>query len=155
VADRNDPQGRVGVEPAEGSNPSPSVIPWMSSELESVTRADTGPRPCHERHSRNPTKRGDAASLNSVTPILLFAVTFGLSMDYMVIMMSRVRELHLPGWTHRRGRSGGHGRTAPMVTRAAVIMVAVFAAFVTATLAIVQQFGVGLAVAVLLDAVVI
>ncbi|WP_322768208.1 MMPL family transporter [Frankia sp. Cr1] len=94
-------------------------------------------------------------SVNSVTPVLLFAVMFGLSIDYMVIMMSRIKEFHSAGEPYSWAVLGGLGRTASMVNSAALVMVAVFAAFATAQISVVQQLGIGLALAVILDTVVI
>jgi RND superfamily putative drug exporter len=94
-------------------------------------------------------------SVNSVTPLLLFAVMFGLSMDYMVIMFARMREEYLNGRPHREAVLDGLPHTAAMVNGGAVIMIAVFASFSTAQIAIVQEIGIGLAVAVFLDAVLI
>ncbi len=94
-------------------------------------------------------------SINSVTPLLLFAVMFGLSMDYMVIMISRMREAYLAGRNHREAVFEGLRHTAAMVNGGAVIMVAVFASFGSAQISIVQEIGIGLAIAVILDAVVI
>jgi len=93
--------------------------------------------------------------VNSVTPLLLFAVMFGLSMDYMVIMISRIREAYEAGNSHREAVLVGLYRTAGMVNGGAAIMVAVFAAFGTAQISIVQELGVGLGIAVLLDALVV
>ncbi|SOD60442.1 putative drug exporter of the RND superfamily [Streptomyces zhaozhouensis] len=94
-------------------------------------------------------------SINSVTPLMLFAVMFGLSMDYMVIMFSRMREMYLDGVPHRQAVLGGLARTAGLVNGAAAIMVAVFASFTSAQISIVRELGISLAVAVLLDAVVV
>lgn len=93
--------------------------------------------------------------INSVTPLLLFAVMFGLSMDYLVIMISRMQELFRAGIPHDTAVRTGLKRTRGLVNGAALIMVAVFASFGTAEISIVRQLGLGLAVAVLLDAVVV
>ena len=93
--------------------------------------------------------------INSVTPLLVLAVMFGLSMDYMVIMATRMRELFQQGSTHREAVVTGTRKTAGMVNGAALIMVGVFAAFGTAQVSVVQQLGIGLALAVALDAVVV
>jgi RND superfamily putative drug exporter len=93
--------------------------------------------------------------VNSVTPLLLFAVMFGLSMDYMVIIISRMREFYLSGYEHREAVLAGMRRTATMVNGGAAIMVAVFISFASAKISIVQEIGVGLSIAVLLDAVVV
>ncbi|MFI7504702.1 MMPL family transporter [Streptomyces sp. NPDC049687] len=97
----------------------------------------------------------DDHSINSVTPLMLFAVMFGLSMDYMVIMISRMREMYLGGISHREAVLGGLARTAGLVNGAAAIMVAVFASFTSAQISIVRELGISLAAAVVLDAVVV
>jgi putative drug exporter of the RND superfamily len=94
-------------------------------------------------------------SINSVTPLMLFAVMFGLSMDYMVIMIGRMREMYFGGVSHRESVLGGLARTAGLVNGAAAIMVAVFASFTSAQISIVRELGISLAVAVVLDAVVV
>ena len=94
-------------------------------------------------------------SVNSVTPLLLFAVMFGLSMDYMVIMFAHMREEYLNGRPHREAVLDGLRHTAAMVNGGAVIMIGVFASFSTAQISIVQEIGIGLAVAVFPDAVLI
>jgi putative drug exporter of the RND superfamily len=94
-------------------------------------------------------------SINSATPILLFAVMFGLSMDYLVIMISRMREHYLAGADHPTAVHTGLADTRGLVNGAALIMVAVFASFLTAKISIVAQLGLGLAIAVTLDALVI
>jgi putative drug exporter of the RND superfamily len=93
--------------------------------------------------------------IDSTTPALVFAIMFGLSMDYMVIMISRMRERFLAGADHLEAVTGGLRDTAGLVNGAALIMVAVFASFLTAKVSVVQQLGLGLAVAVVLDAVII
>lgn len=93
--------------------------------------------------------------LNSVTPVLLFAVMFGLSMDYMVIIMSRMRELYRAGMPFEQSVLQGAARTRTMINSAALIMIAVFLSFTTAQISIVREIGIGLAIAVALDAVVI
>ena len=100
-------------------------------------------------------QNGRGQAINSVTPLLLFAVMFGLSMDYMVIMISRMRELYRAGHSHDEAVLDGLRRTAGLVNGAAVIMVTVFLSFGTAKITIVQQLGFGLAIAVCLDAVVV
>jgi len=98
---------------------------------------------------------GFGRSINSVTPLLLFAVMFGLSMDYMVIMISRIREARFGGLTHGEAVRHGLRQTAGLVNGAAVIMVAVFLSFLTAKISIVAELGTGLAIAVMLDALII
>ncbi len=93
--------------------------------------------------------------INSNTPVLLFAVMFGLSMDYLVIMISRMREHFVAENDHRSAVVDGLARTSGLVNGAALIMVAVFVSFLTAEVNIVAQLGLGLAFAVLLDALLV
>ncbi|WP_436494946.1 MMPL family transporter [Actinokineospora sp. HUAS TT18] len=93
--------------------------------------------------------------IDSTTPALVFAIMFGLSMDYMVIMISRMRERFIASGDHTQAVTGGLRDTAGLVNGAALIMVAVFASFLVAKISVVQQLGLGLAIAVILDAVVI
>jgi uncharacterized membrane protein YdfJ with MMPL/SSD domain len=88
-------------------------------------------------------------------PLFLFVVLFGLSMDYHVFILSRIKELHDAGATTDDAIRLGITRTAGTVTSAAVIMVAVFGLFATLSMIMMQQMGFGLAVAVLIDATVI
>jgi uncharacterized membrane protein YdfJ with MMPL/SSD domain len=88
-------------------------------------------------------------------PLFLFVLLFGLSMDYHVFILSRVRELYDQGYSTEEAVSRGIKGTASVVTAAAAVMVAVFAIFATLSAVVFKQFGVGLAVAVLIDATVI
>lgn len=88
-------------------------------------------------------------------PLFLFVILFGLSMDYHVFVVSRIREARLQGRTTREAITHGVVTTAGVVTSAAVIMVAVFAIFGTLSMQSMKQMGVGLAAAVLIDATVI
>jgi uncharacterized membrane protein YdfJ with MMPL/SSD domain len=88
-------------------------------------------------------------------PMFEFVILFGLSMDYHVFIVSRIRELRLAGASTRDAVSGGIRATAGVVTSAAAIMVAVFGAFGTVSSIEMQQMGVGLAAAVLIDATLI
>ena len=91
----------------------------------------------------------------SFLPMMLFAVLFGLSMDYEVFLLSRVREEYL----HRRDNDAavveGLSATARVITSAALIMISVFGAFVLGEDPIIKMFGLGLATAVLIDATVV
>jgi len=93
--------------------------------------------------------------LNSVTPVLLFAVMFGLSMDYMVIIIARIAETVARGGDFGSAVGEGLRATRPMINSAALIMIVVFLAFMTGQISIVREIGLGLAIAVALDAVVI
>jgi len=88
-------------------------------------------------------------------PILLFVILFGLSMDYHVFVLSRVREGYESGMTTDEAVAHGIKSTAGVVTSAAIVMVGVFAIFGTLQMMIFKQFGVGLASAILIDATLI
>ena len=86
-----------------------------------------------------------------LAPMLMFAILFGLSMDYEVFLLSRVREQYLKHRDPKRAVVEGVGSTARVITSAALIMMAVFGAFILGSDVIAKMFGVGLAVAVFLD----
>ncbi|GAA3273283.1 MMPL family transporter [Dactylosporangium vinaceum] len=88
-------------------------------------------------------------------PLFLFVVLFGLSMDYHVFVVSRIREAVRSGLTTREAVAKGISGSAGVVTSAAVVMVAVFAIFATLSTIDMKQLGVGLAAAILLDATII
>ncbi|MGW1126484.1 MMPL family transporter [Streptomyces sp. NPDC002526] len=88
-------------------------------------------------------------------PLFLFVILFGLSMDYHVFVVSRIREARIQGRSTRDAIAHGVVTTAGVVTSAAVIMVAVFAIFGTLSMQSMKQMGVGLAAAVLIDATII
>jgi len=94
-------------------------------------------------------------AITSWLPMWLFVVLFGLSMDYHVFILSRIKELRDRGLSTEEAVSRGIRRTAGTVTSAAIIMVAVFAIFGTLRMIMMKQLGVGLGLAVLLDATVI
>jgi RND superfamily putative drug exporter len=88
-------------------------------------------------------------------PILLFVILFGLSMDYHVFILSRVRESYDDGMTTQAAVAHGIKTTAGVVTSAAIVMVGVFSIFGVLQAMIFKQFGVGLAAAILIDATII
>ncbi|MFC8371555.1 MULTISPECIES: MMPL family transporter [unclassified Streptomyces] len=88
-------------------------------------------------------------------PLFLFVILFGLSTDYHVFVVSRIREARLRGRTTRDAVQHGVVTTAGVVTSAAIIMVAVFGIFGTLSMQSMKQMGVGLAAAVLIDATII
>jgi len=94
-------------------------------------------------------------AIQNFIPFFVFTMLFGLSMDYEVLILSRVAEAHDHGHDSREAVAVGIGRTAATVTSAAAIMVVVFLVFVGLPLAIARELGLGLAVAVLVDATVI
>ena len=94
-------------------------------------------------------------SINSVTPIVIFAIVFGLSMDYMVLMASRMKEEFNAGAGHTEAISLGVLKTSPLVISAAIIMIGVFLSFMVAEISIVRELGLGLAMAVAMDALIV
>lgn len=88
-------------------------------------------------------------------PALIFAIVFGLSMDYEVFLISRIHEEWSRTQDHSQSVREGLASTGKVITAAAAIMMFVFGAFVLSSDRMLQQFGLGLAVAILLDAVVI
>jgi putative drug exporter of the RND superfamily len=88
-------------------------------------------------------------------PVIMFAILFGLSMDYEVFLVSRIREEYLKHGDTRRAVADGLAKTARVITAAAAIMVVVFLAFVTAPDVFLKLFGIGLASAIFLDATVV
>jgi RND superfamily putative drug exporter len=88
-------------------------------------------------------------------PVFLFAALFGLSMDYEVFMVSRIREAHDAGDDDTGAVAHGLQRTGGIVTAAAAIMVAAFSGFIVGRIEGLREFGVGLAVAVTLDATIV
>ena len=88
-------------------------------------------------------------------PLFMFVLLFGLSMDYHVFILSRIRELRSSGASTNDAIVGGISASAGVVTSAALIMVAVFSIFATLSLITFKMFGVGMAVAVLIDATVV
>jgi putative drug exporter of the RND superfamily len=88
-------------------------------------------------------------------PLFMFVLLFGLSMDYHVFILSRIRELWLGGASAKDAVTTGIARSAGVVTSAAVIMVAVFSIFATLSVIEFKMFGVAMALAVLIDATVV
>jgi RND superfamily putative drug exporter len=94
-------------------------------------------------------------AIESWIPLFTFVILFGLSMDYHVFVVSRIREAHDRGMPTKEAVAHGVRISAGVVTSAAVIMVAVFAVFATLSMTVFKQLGVGLGVAILLDATVV
>lgn len=88
-------------------------------------------------------------------PIIMFSVIFGLSMDYEVLLLSRIQEAYRRTGDNTKAVAEGLARTAGVITGAALIMVSVFAAFALADIITIKSIGVGMAIAVLLDATII
>jgi putative drug exporter of the RND superfamily len=96
-----------------------------------------------------------ADGIEVVVPLLLFVILFGLSMDYHVFILSRIRETYDRGATMDEAVSHGIKSTAGVVTSAALVMVFVFAVFGALSMPFFKQFGVGLAAAILIDATIV
>jgi putative drug exporter of the RND superfamily len=91
----------------------------------------------------------------SFVPMMMFAILFGLSMDYEVFLLSRIREEYYESKDNLRSVVDGLGATARVITSAALIMISVFLSFVGDPDPTVKMFGVGLAVAVFIDATIV
>ncbi len=94
-------------------------------------------------------------ALDPTIPVLTFAITFGLSMDYEVFLLSRIKEAWDQTGDNDRAVALGLQRTGRIVTLAALLLVIVFAGFVAGGMLTIKQVGVGTVVAVLLDATVV
>jgi uncharacterized membrane protein YdfJ with MMPL/SSD domain len=95
------------------------------------------------------------SGIDPVVPLLLFVILFGLSMDYHVFLLSRIREAVQGGASTEEAVAHGIKTTAGVVTSAALVMVFVFGVFIALSLLFFKQFGVGLAVAILIDATIV
>ena len=95
------------------------------------------------------------AGIDPVVPLLLFVILFGLSMDYHVFILGRIREAFQRGATTDEAIAQGIKSTAGVVTSAAIVMVAVFGVFIALSMLMFKQFGLGLAVAILIDATIV
>ena len=94
-------------------------------------------------------------SIETTIPIILFCIVFGLSMDYEVFLLSRIREAYDETGDNTKSVALGLERTGRIITSAAGILVLVAGAFVTSDVTIIKAFGLGIAIAVLLDATVV
>jgi RND superfamily putative drug exporter len=89
---------------------------------------------------------------STAMPVLLFCIAFGLSMDYEVFLMSRIKELHDHGASNADAVTGGLARTGRIVSTAAALLAVSFFAFATSHVSFIQLFGLGTGLAILLDA---
>jgi uncharacterized membrane protein YdfJ with MMPL/SSD domain len=94
-------------------------------------------------------------AIESSQPVLLFAVAFGLSTDYGVFLLGRIKELHDAGASNEEAVALGLQRTGRIVTFAAALMVIAIGSFVTASIIFIKQLGFGVAVAVAIDATIV
>ncbi|MGD9702986.1 MAG: MMPL family transporter [Acidimicrobiia bacterium] len=97
----------------------------------------------------------ETVPVNPFVPMIMFAILFGLSMDYEVFLLSRVREEYLRSGDSHHSVVQGLTVTARVITSAALIMISVFGAFVLTDDVLIKMFGVGLATAVLIDATIV
>jgi len=97
----------------------------------------------------------ETVPIASFVPMMMFAILFGLSMDYEVFILSRIREEYHRGHTNIDSVVEGLGATAKVITAAALIMISVFLGFVASSDPVVKMMGVGLAVAVAVDATIV
>ena len=93
-----------------------------------------------------------SGALGAWLPVLMFAILFGLSMDYEVLLLSRIRERYLAHGDNTRAVAEGIGLTGGIITGAALVMVAVFAAFGLSSIVFIKALGITQALAVLIDA---
>lgn len=98
---------------------------------------------------------GRAGPVEAFLPVMMLAILFGLSMDYQVFLVSRMHEEWVRTGDNARAVRVGQAATGQVITAAAAIMVAVFLAFVVGGDRVIAEFGVGLAAAILLDALVL
>ncbi len=96
-----------------------------------------------------------AQSIDPSVPVILFAIVFGMSMDYEVLLISRIQEEYLRTGDNRHAIAEGLERSGRLITGAAAIMVAVFLAFGLAEVVLIKSIGIGLAIAVALDATIV
>jgi RND superfamily putative drug exporter len=94
-------------------------------------------------------------ALDTSTPILMFCIAFGLSMDYEVFLLSRIKEEHDRTGDNAHSVAVGLERTGRLVTAASALLAITFIAFATSGISFIKLFGVGLAVAVVMDATII
>jgi putative drug exporter of the RND superfamily len=97
----------------------------------------------------------DVGAIDVTLPLVMFAVIFGLSMDYEIFLLTRVQEGHLAGLDTREAVKIALERTAGVITSAALIMVIVFSGFIPGSVVVNKTIGLGLSVAVALDATIV
>ena len=102
-----------------------------------------------------PLGAGREGPIEAFVPMMLFAILFGLSMDYEVFLLSRIRENYVVGAGNSEAVARGVGQTARVITAAAAIMVAVFLSFGLSEGRVIKEFGLGLATAIFVDATIV
>jgi len=98
---------------------------------------------------------GDDVPIISFVPLFMFAILFGLSMDYNVFLLSRIREAYFEGDSPKESVVHGLSRIAKVILAAGLIMASVFLAFVTGSDTIIKMFGLGLGAAILIDVLIV
>jgi RND superfamily putative drug exporter len=106
-------------------------------------------------HLANTLNFTPTGALDLTTPILMFCIAFGLSMDYEVFLLSRIKEEHDRTGDNTHSVAVGLARTGRIITAGAITIAIVFLAFATSSITFIKLFGLGLALAVLMDATVI
>jgi putative drug exporter of the RND superfamily len=94
-------------------------------------------------------------SIDPTVPVILFAIVFGMSMDYEVLLVSRIHEEYVRTRDNRRAVAAGLARSGRLITGAAAIMFAVFLAFGLAEVELIKSIGIGLAIAIAIDATIV
>src|SRR5438067_8368497 len=108
-----------------------------------------------EGHLSGPLNFSPTGYIDTTTPLIMFCVAFGLSMDYEVFLLSRIKEEHDRTGDNEHSVAVGLERTGAIVTALAGLMAVVFLAFATSKITFIKLFGIGLAMAVLMDATII
>ena len=103
-------------------------------------------------HLQNALGFQSIGSIDATQPILIFAIAFGLSMDYEIFLLSRIKERYDATGDNRAAVSSGMQRTGRLITSLALIMAVVFGAFGSSKIIFIQEIGIGLAIAVIIDA---
>jgi uncharacterized membrane protein YdfJ with MMPL/SSD domain len=103
-------------------------------------------------HLQNLLGFQSTGSIDATQPILIFAIAFGLSMDYEVFLLSRIKERYDETGDNRAAVSSGMQRTGWLITSAALLLAVVLGAFGTSKIIFIQEIGIGLAIAVIIDA---
>jgi len=98
---------------------------------------------------------GSPGPIESFLPVMLFAILFGLSMDYEVFLITRIREEYLKTGDNTKAVRQGLAATGKTITAAALIMILVFGSFILGGELVIKQFGLGLAAGILMDAILI
>ncbi|HEX4716218.1 MAG TPA: MMPL family transporter, partial [Ktedonobacteraceae bacterium] len=106
-------------------------------------------------HLQNLLHFQSVGSIDATQPVLIFAIAFGLSMDYEVFLLSRIKERFDQTGDNRQAISSGLQRTGWLITSEALLLATVLAAFSTAKIMFIQEIGIGLAIAVMMDATLI